>query len=159
MTLPAEWWSVVSAIASGFSAVAAAVALGYTARQLRLQARATAFQTAERFLIEIRQRLDDCKRTVRKRKEFGPCVIELVASFELFCVALNDHILSSRARRFVTDTLIDYLDDMNEAGYGNHISGLEAAHVCCETKAFVKANHKRFRDYDGVRQMLGMVAA
>ena len=147
----------LAAIAGSMSAIAAFAALCFSANQNSQNSAAISFASAQKFS-------DDCRDLWRRSREcvadpdlFDECVGEILGSFELFCIAVNDTSLNRRVLEYILETICDYLNDMVEAGYADYVKPRTIRpHVCKELKQLVIQNQHRFRDRRAVAEMLNI---
>lgn len=82
---------------------------------------------------------------------------EILGSFELFAIAVNDGNLTPKVREYIIETIRDYLDDMVDAGCHPYVQPLtEKRHVCKELKMLAVQNSSRLRNAVGVFDMLNI---
>lgn len=82
---------------------------------------------------------------------------EILGSFELFSIAVNDSILSARVNDYIVETICDYLNDMVLSGCHAYVQPLtEKSHVCKELKILAIQYKVRFDDPFAVASMLNI---
>jgi hypothetical protein len=157
MKLSANDWAAISAAASAISTLFAAVALIISARQTHANTRATSFAAAQAFSTQCRDLWKECRECGDDSEKFKNCLSEILASFELFCLALSDLEMSDKTRSYISETIFDYLSAMQNAGYGIYVSDIVSkSHVCKELKDFAIQHRASFTDRAGVADMLGL---
>jgi len=152
-----EIWNAWAAIASAVSAVAALTALCFSAHQNGQNAAALSLSSAQKFSEECRELWTRYRECIEDPDGVTNCLNDILGSFELFSIAVNDGTLTPRVREYIVETICDYLDGMVGAGCHDYIQpATEKAHVCKELKNLVVQNQSRFENAQAVAAMLNI---
>jgi hypothetical protein len=150
----------IAAIAGFLSAIAAFTALCFSASQNSLAASSVSFSAVQKFSDECRdlwRRSRDCTDDPDK---FDECVGEILGSFELFAMAVNEGALTPRSLDYIIETICDYLNSMSSDGYIDYVQPrTEKQHVCKELKQLAIQHAHRFENPQTVAKMLNISAS
>jgi hypothetical protein len=150
-------WTAVAAIAGAVSAIAAFAALCFSANQNAQNAAALSLSSAQKFSDECRDLWGRCRESADDSVAYNHCMQDILGSFELFALAVNESALTPRVRDYIVETICDYLDDMVEAGCQPYVQPLtEKQHVCKELKSLAIQHSGHFRHRSEVAEMLNI---
>ena len=150
-------WSAIAAIGGAISAIAAFAALCFSANQNSQTAAALSLSSAQKFSDECRDLWRRCRSASNDHIAFNECIGEILGSFELFSIPVNDGTLTPRVREYILETICDYLNGMVESGYSNYVQPhVEDSHVCKELKSLAIQNRNRLKNPSGVADMLNI---
>jgi hypothetical protein len=147
----------MAAVAGAVSATVAFAALYFSANQNAQNAAALSLASAQKFSDECRELWRNCRAAVSDCDEYEKCMEEILGSFELFSLAVNEQSLTGRVSDYIVETICDYLEQMSEAGCHDYVRPLtDKAHVCKELKSLVRQHRTRFRDPLKIGDMLNI---
>lgn len=153
-------WDSLAAVAGAISATAALAALCFSASQNAQTAAALSLSSAQKFSDECRDLWRKCRAASTDSAAYNESMQEILGSFELFSIAINDGNLSPRVHDYIVETICDYLNDMVDAGCEGYVQPLtEKPHVCKELKMLAIQHSRRFLDRDAIGKMLNIPAS
>lgn len=150
-------WSAVAAIAGAISACAAFAALCFAASQYAQAVSATSFSSVQKFSDDCRSLFKECHECAQDPVKFERCLTDILGSFELFSIAVNEGGLTDRTRIFIIETIAEYLDKMSEAGYHDYVVEMtEKPSNCRELKNLFVQHRRKFSSPQNVAEMLNV---
>jgi hypothetical protein len=152
-----ETWSALAAIAGALSAMAAFTALCISAEQNSHAAAAFSLGSVQKFSDDCRTLFKECHECGEDTAKFERCLTDILGSFELFSIAVNESRLTLRTRAYIVETIADYLDKMCRAGYHDYVVEMtEKSHSCRELKLLFIQHQSLFENRTAVADMLNV---
>jgi hypothetical protein len=122
-------------IADWLTAVAAVAALGLVVAQIRHTTRATAIDTARKFLDDTRDHWDLCMAAAGaptfSSDQFKKHLYDLVAQLELNAVALSEMSFPDRIHSLIERTMVTFMNEMIVSGYDPYLSQIFSNNIMC----------------------------